>query len=144
MKMDNITSIVHALSPLITSDAMNSSKDISFELEDVPDIMLNEKEIRQLILNLTRNGLEAMPGGGRLAIRTYTEGEEVVLAVLDQGEGIDSSVLEKIGTPFLTTKENGTGLGLATCYSIAARSNARIDIETGSTGTTFFVRFMTN
>ena len=144
MKMDNITSIVHALSPLITSDAMNSSKDISFELEDVPDIMLNEKEIRQLILNLTRNGLEAMPGGGRLAIKTYTEGEEVVLAVLDQGEGIDSSVLEKIGTPFLTTKENGTGLGLATCYSIAARSNARIDIETGSTGTTFFVRFKTN
>lgn len=141
MEMQNITSIVRALSPLISSDAMNSSKDILFELEDVPDIMLNQKEIRQLILNLTRNGLEAMQRGGKLTIRTYRKAGEVVLAVQDQGKGIDPAVLEKIGTPFITTKENGTGLGLATCYSVAARNNARISIDTGPEGTTFYVGF---
>lgn len=59
----------------------------------------------------------------------------------DDGKGITQDVLEKKGTPFFTTKENGTGLELAVCYSIVARHNAKIDIETGSTGTTFFVRF---
>jgi len=66
----------------------------------------------------------------------------VVLAVRDEGTGIDPAVLEKIGTPFFTTKDNGTGLGLATCYSIADRHNARIDIDTGKEGTTFYVRFI--
>jgi len=63
------------------------------------------------------------------------------LAVQDQGNGIKPEVLEKIGTPFFSTKEDGTGLGLAVCYSITARHNATIRVETGPTGTTFFVRF---
>ncbi len=63
------------------------------------------------------------------------------MSVQDQGRGIEPGVLDKIGTPFFTTKEQGTGLGLAVCYSIAARHNAVIDIETGSAGTTFFIRF---
>ena len=52
-------------------------------------------------------------------------------------------VLEKIGTPFFTTKEKGTGLGLAICYSVAERHQAEIDIETGNDGTTFSIRFKT-
>jgi signal transduction histidine kinase len=52
-----------------------------------------------------------------------------------------SHVLEKLGTPFITTKDTGTGLGLAVCYSIAQRNNAIIEVETGSSGTTFFVKF---
>lgn len=91
--------------------------------------------------NLVRNGLEAMPPGGNLNIRTFMDGKEVVLVVEDQGTGIDPVVLEKIGTPFFTTKDNGTGLGLAVCYSIANRHNANINVVTGPTGTTFFVRF---
>lgn len=141
----NINSILNALYPLIKADAMRTDKDILLELEDVPDLMLNEKEIRQLILNLARNGIEAMSPGGRLTIKTFADGEEeVVLAVQDQGKGIASDTLDKIGTPFFTTKDNGTGLGLATCYSIAARHNAGITIETNPEGTTFFVRFGAN
>jgi signal transduction histidine kinase len=79
--------------------------------------------------------------GGILLIKTFREDDWVVLAVRDLGEGIDPGVLEKIGTPFFTTKDNGTGLGLAVCYSIAASHNAKIDVETGAAGTTFFVRF---
>lgn len=76
-----------------------------------------------------------------MKIRTFMTNEEIILNVQDDGKGIAQEVLEKIGTPFFTTKENGTGLGLAVCYSIAARHNAKIDIETGPTGTSFFVRF---
>ncbi len=65
------------------------------------------------------------------------------MAVKDHGKGIDPEVLKKIGTPFFTTKDNGTGLGLAVCYSVAARHNAVITVDTGATGTTFYVRFKT-
>lgn len=79
--------------------------------------------------------------GGLLTIKTFIEDEDVVLAVQDHGKGIEPYVLEKIGSPFFTTKDNGTGLGLAVCYGIAARHKARINTETSSSGTTFFVRF---
>lgn len=141
MKRQNFNSIAKALSPLITADAMNSNKNVIVELGDIPDLLLNEKEVRQLILNLVRNGLEAMSPGGYLAIKTFIDAGEVVLSVQDQGKGIDPSMLDKLGTPFFTTKETGTGLGLAISYSIAARHNATINVETGDTGTTFFVRF---
>lgn len=140
-RMYSINRVVEALSPLLTADALNSKKDIAFELGEVPEISLDEKEIRQLILNFARNGLEAMTCGGKLTIKTFLEGSEVVLAVQDQGEGISDEIMEHIGVPFFTTKENGTGLGLATCYSIARRHNAGIQVETCSSGTAFMVRF---
>ena len=66
-----------------------------------------------------------------------------MLSVQDHGMGIPSDILDKLGTPFSTTKDNGTGLGLATCYSIASRHKASIHIDTGPEGTTFYVRFKT-
>lgn len=140
-KPKNLNAILEALLPLVQADAIKSDKYIIIELEQIDDLLMDEKEIRQVILNLVRNGLEASPPGSELSIRTFNDGEEVVLAIQDKGEGIKPEVLEKIGTPFFTTKENGTGLGLAVCYSIADRHNAKIEIETGPNGTTFFVRF---
>ncbi len=144
LKRQNLNKIVTAIFPLIAADAIVTDKYVEVDLYDIPKLLLDEKEIRQLILNLVRNGLEAMSPGGHLIIKTSAEDEEVVLAVQDYGRGINPDVLEKIGTPFYTTKENGTGLGLAVCYSIAARHNAAIKVETGAGGTTFSVRFKTD
>ncbi len=144
LKAQNLNAVLKALSVLIEADAVLADKSVRMELGNIPDLLLDEKEIRQLILNLVRNGLEAMPPGGTLAIKTFQEGEETVLAVRDEGPGIEPDLLEKIGTPFFTTKDNGTGLGLAVCYSIAARHKAAITVETGPAGTTFFVRFKQN
>ncbi|MDD4237682.1 MAG: PAS domain S-box protein [Desulfotomaculaceae bacterium] len=144
LRLQNLNNILEALFPLIQADAMVSDKYIKLELGDIPDLLLDEEETRQLILNLVRNGLEAMSPGGNLTIKTFIDGEEVVIAVQDQGKGIEPDVLEKIGTPFFTTKNQGTGLGLAICYSITARHNASIKVDTGPTGTTFSVRFGTN
>jgi len=141
LKPLSLNCLIGNLFPLIQADAMVNDKDIIMELQDTEVLLLDEKEIRQLILNLVRNGLEAMSVGGKLTIRTFMDGEETVLAVGDEGSGIKTEDLEKIGTPFFTTKENGTGLGLATCFSISARHNAAIQIDTGPSGTTFLVRF---
>lgn len=141
LEIKSLSSILETIKPLILSDATKSEKKVVFSLEEMPALLLDEKEIRQLILNLVRNGLEAMYPGGILTIKTYTEGPEAVLAVQDQGTGIKPEVLEKIGTPFFTTKDTGTGLGLAVCYSVAARHDASLKVETGPGGTTFFARF---
>lgn len=138
---NNLRTIVNNLFPLLQADALKRDKEILLYLSNVPDLLLDEKEIRQLIINLVRNGLEAVPPGGRVKIKTYTEVDEVVLAVQDNGCGISPDILEKLGQPFVTTKDTGTGLGLSVCYSIAGRHNARIDLATSSGGTTFYVRF---
>lgn len=144
LKKQNLNTIIEAISPLITADAIVNDKYVKVELGEVPDLLLDEKEIRQLTLNLARNGLEAMMPGQYLNIKTFTGEGQVILAVQDQGEGIEPEFYDKIGTPFFTTKEKGTGLGLAICYSIAARHNAVIDFETGQNGTAFYVRFKTD
>jgi signal transduction histidine kinase len=82
-----------------------------------------------------------MAPGGIATIRTFSDNDCVVLSVHDQGAGIVPQVVEKLGVPFTTTKENRTGLGLSACFSIAVRHNAQIDMETCQEGTTVFVRF---
>lgn len=140
----NLNQILNALFPLIQADAMRTDMYVHMELENIPDLLLDEKEIRQLILNMVRNGLEVMSPGKNITIRTFVKGDEVVLAIQDQGKGIKKDDLEKLGTPFFTTKDHGTGLGLAVCYSIAARHNGTVRVETGSDGTTFYVCFAVN
>lgn len=137
----SINNIIDSVYPLIRVDALAQDKNVYLNKGIVPEILLDEREIRQLIFNLARNGLEAMPKGKDLSIRTYSEGNEVILAVKDEGSGINADVINKIGTPFITTKERGTGLGLAVCYSIADRHQAKIDFKSNASGTTFFVRF---
>jgi len=137
----NITKIVTTLSPLLTADAINQDKKITLELEEVPNTYGNGNELRQLILNLARNGLEAMKAGTTLTIRTHTLGNNIILKVSDQGGGVDPAILDKLGTPFLTTKERGTGLGIAICQSIAVRHKALINFESDHTGTTVTVKF---
>ncbi|KLU60126.1 sporulation kinase E [Peptococcaceae bacterium CEB3] len=137
----NLNSIIEALTPLIQADAVGNDKSVVLDLENIPALLLNEKEIRQVVLNLARNGLEAMEAGGTLTIRTYATERNVVLAVADQGSGISPEHVEKLGTPFFTTKEQGTGLGLAVCYGIAARHQAEIMVDSDSRGTEFRVCF---
>ncbi len=141
LQLQNLDEVVACLFPMIQADAIHQDKVIQMDLGEPPLVLFDAKEIRQLILNLVRNGLEAMSAKGILTIGTSTEGNEIVLFVKDQGHGLDPDLLDKLGTPFVTTKDNGIGLGLAVCYSIVARHKARIDYETDLEGTTFKVFF---
>jgi two-component system sporulation sensor kinase C len=137
----SLNAIVRSLFPLILADAASTNHVVRLELGDIPELMLDEKEIRQLLLNLVRNGLEAMEPGKALTVSTHADECSVILAVQNEGSEIPADVLEKLGMPFFTTKEKGTGLGLAICYSIANRHRAKIHIDTNPQGTTFSVVF---
>jgi signal transduction histidine kinase len=137
----HLREIIESLYPMILADAQYSDKQVKLDLDDAHLVYIDEKEIRQLILNLTRNGIEAMSPGGTLTIGTRSQSDHALLFIRDEGPGFDQLLLNNLGTPFLTTKENGTGLGLAVCYRIADRHKADIKVDTGPHGTTFRVTF---
>jgi len=141
LKRMNLNKVLSKLLPLLIADAYSQGKKCSFVPGDLPDLDIDTHEMTQLVLNLARNGLESMPTDGCLAIKTYMDGQHVVLNVKDEGTGIKAEHMSKIGTPLFTTKESGTGMGLPMCYSIAARHHALIEVKTGSDGTTFLVLF---
>lgn len=141
MKQDNLNNVIHRLYPLLQADAFRLGHSIEIVTGDIPDAFFDEKEIRQLILNLVRNGLEAMTEGGAVSIQTYRQNDSIILAVQDSGSGIAEEILDRLGSPFVTTKDNGTGLGLPVCYRIAERHGATIEVQTSPKGTTMSVVF---
>lgn len=140
----SLNNILQALYPLLEVDGCAKKVKIKLDMGDIPELLLDANEIRQLVLNMVRNGTEAMPMGGELTLGTKLENNEVILFISDQGTGIDEAVLEKLGTPFFTTKTSGTGLGLSICYRIAKRHNASIKINSSKAGTTFRICFNCN
>ncbi|MZP30482.1 GAF domain-containing protein [Heliobacterium undosum] len=138
---NNLNEVVQKLAPLLEAQAFNVNKDIRFDLAPAPDVWMDEKQIRQLILNLLNNGLEAMAPRQLITIRTGVTGNRVILSVEDQGTGISPEILNKLGTPFVTSKSDGTGLGLAVCYGIVENHKAELDVQTGGGGTVFSVLF---
>ncbi|QDR79788.1 sensor histidine kinase [Sporomusa termitida] len=141
LKLHNLNDIINALQPLIQAEALRTGHKLKINMSLIPSFRMDEKEIRQLLLNLARNGFEAMDPGKALIIETGVKSNNVVLSISNSGPGIPPEVLDKLGTPFLTTKANGTGLGLAVCYRIADRHGARIDVRTAANGTKFTVSF---
>jgi signal transduction histidine kinase len=95
-------------------------------------------QIQQLLLNLTLNALDAMPGGGRLKLSVTSTDQRVAVSICDSGAGISEAVLGKLFTPFVTTKANGVGLGLGICRRIAEVHHGKLTgTNRGSGGARF-------
>ena len=104
----------------------------------------DEGQLAQVFQNLVRNAVEAMPGGGTVGVQVSRQkgkrGDEVCIEVVDHGPGIAPEVLDKIFTPFFTTKDKGSGLGLAVAFSIVQNHGGRIQVSSKpGAGTTFRV-----
>jgi PAS domain S-box-containing protein len=139
---NDLNEVIRTLTPLLEADAASQSKSFRTHLyPNIPKVLLNTNEIRQLILNLVRNGFEATGVNGKVSILTYLEEEHVILAIEDNGCGIPADIVKNLGTPFLSTKASGTGLGIPTCYNIARRHNAMIEVNTTEGGTIFYIKF---
>ncbi|MCE5286995.1 MAG: PocR ligand-binding domain-containing protein [Pelosinus sp.] len=145
LKQMDLNSIIMRLIPLIKADALIRGIKIITDFDKLPVLLLDEKEIRQLVLNLVRNAMEASDSGGVVEIRTLVQQNKPILEIIDNGKGIPRTILDKLGTPFLSTKAQGTGLGLAVCYRIAERHSAFIRVESEeSVGTKVRVIFNLN
>ncbi len=141
VRQQDLNSTIMNLLPVIMADAIKNDVAVKIDLRDISPIMFDEAELHQVLLNLVRNGIESMSGEGTLTIKTYEDEPGINMVVEDQGCGIPVEISEKIGTPFITTKDNSSGLGLAVCYSIAQRHGAEISFVTNPTGSAFTVTF---
>jgi len=139
----NLNDLLNDLLPLIWADANMRGQIIDLQLDESMGLFpMNSKEIKQLVLNLSRNGMEAMTDKGILRIETRHLPDAVQLKVIDAGVGIPPEKLARLFEPFFTTKTNGTGLGLALCLSIVERHNGKIHVESEvGQGTVFVVTF---
>ncbi|MEQ8174440.1 MAG: PAS domain S-box protein [Syntrophomonadaceae bacterium] len=141
LERQSLNGIIRAIAPIIQAEALMRDKQVILDLGPDVELLLDQSEIRQMILNLSRNGLEAMSTVGVLTIGTRVGDKENSLYIKDQGSGFSLEAMNKAGTPFFSTKDSGSGLGLAVCYSIANRHKARIEIESSVFGSTIFVKF---
>lgn len=137
----NLNSIMESILPLLKAEATKTNNRIALITGDLYEIEVNSQEIRQVILNIARNGLEAMQKPGKLTIKTYLEKDMVILEIADQGHGIPAEIINEIGRPFFTTKQTGTGLGLSVSQKIIAKHNGKIDLQTSEQGTIFKISF---
>jgi signal transduction histidine kinase len=107
----------------------------------VPLMEIDRTLLRQAILNLVKNGLEALSRGGALTLTTRLEGEQVVIAVSDTGAGISPEIGERLFEQFFTTKPQGTGLGLSITKQITDEHGGEIGwANRPGGGTTFTIR----
>lgn len=103
-------------------------------------IHCDENQIKQVFINMIKNAIESMATGGRLTIEARAKGDSVMIRFSDEGCGIPVDKLKKLGVPFYTTKENGTGLGLMVSYNIVENHKGNIHvISKVGKGTTFTI-----
>jgi two-component system, NtrC family, sensor kinase len=103
---------------------------ITKELGDVPDVSVDPAQIKQVFLNILTNACEAMRAGGELHIRSRAAGGgAVAIEFTDTGPGIPVELLPKIFDPFVSTKDKGTGLGLAVAYELVSRHGGKLEVR---------------
>ena len=149
LKSDCLARIIRDSVSLMDSQLKNHKVTISLNLPDcLPDTVLDAHQIHQVLVNLLLNGIEAMPGGGRIDIVLCHEpaceqhDERLVLSCTDHGTGIARSHLARIFNPFFTTKAEGTGLGLSIVHKILEQHQATVDVTSHEgKGTTFIIYF---
>lgn len=121
-------------------------RDVELHLEVSDDRMTvdaNYTELQQVLLNLALNAIQAMPDGGKLSLvaehcRDAQGDEQVRIRVSDEGIGMDEATLQRLFSPFFTTKPKGTGLGLVSCHRIIESIGGRIEVSSVlDSGTTF-------
>ncbi|RBW69569.1 sensor histidine kinase [Bacillus taeanensis] len=106
------------------------------------EIMVDRDQLRQILLNVMINGMNAMPNGGELSISSKQKGNEVVMLLSDTGIGMEESVIKKIFDPFFTTRSEGTGLGLSVVHQLVVQNKGEIDVSSQKgKGTTFSIAF---
>ncbi len=119
---------------------LNIDLETDFE-KDLPVLQLDDKLMKQAILNIIKNAMNAMPDGGHLSVNIFRESDNVVLVVKDDGEGIPEENLNKIFEPYFTTKDFGSGLGLTLVYKIIKEHDGEIQLKSKvGIGTSFIIR----
>ena len=98
-------------------------------LEEGLQARADAEQIKRALINLMKNAIQAMPTGGQLRASTYTDAEQVVIRIGDDGPGIPATVRQHLFEPFFTTRQKGSGLGLAIVQQAAEKNGGRVEVD---------------
>ena len=144
----NLGDTIKSSARLVAHQNRGEKIEIKIEIEDnLPLVNADEGQMQQAIIALATNAIDAMPNGGTLTFRSFTERNRLIIEVKDTGIGIHPDDVSKIFEPFFTTKEvgKGTGLGLAVCYGITTEHGGRLTVRSKvNLGTTFTISLPTH
>ncbi|USK35421.1 PAS domain S-box protein [Bacillus sp. F19] len=130
LKQTNLLTLIQDVATLLETQAiMNNVMIVHQHPHDQMSINCDQNQIKQVFINLIKNAIDSMPNGGKVTLSSRQEGDYILMNVKDEGEGIPAEVLKKIGEPFFTTKEKGTGLGLMITYKIIENHKGSMSIE---------------
>ncbi|MDR0464758.1 MAG: PAS domain S-box protein [Treponema sp.] len=133
LREGNINELLTQIMEFVRYEMEQSNIMCFLELDgDVPAILMDERYMKQAILNLVKNSQSAMPKGGIFTISTEYADNEIRISVNDTGEGISKDDIGKIFEPYFTTKDTGTGLGLTQVYKIIKEHNGEITVDSAS------------
>jgi signal transduction histidine kinase len=152
MKMIDLNKIILEAIDLINIQLKKNNIDLIFVLDDtIPKIMGDKISLEQLIVNIILNskdailekGFEGSGENGTIRISTHQQDGTVNMIILDNGSGISDDIMNKIWSPFFTTKkrEHGTGIGLSICSKILKDHSATVDVASDTSGTQFSIHF---
>ncbi len=138
----DLNRVIQEVHTLMDGEAQKRHITITENLDPkLPELEADPGQMKQVLLNLIKNSLEAMDSGGKITLRSGVDSQYVWFSVTDTGCGIPPEVLEKIFDPFYSTKEKGTGLGLAVIHKIVTDHHGAVAVESEQNkGATFSVR----
>ena len=139
--LDRAEDVVQEVVELMGHEAEDQHIRVVINIEpNLPGVMIDRKNLEQVLLDIVKNAIAAMPDGGVLTISVSTKNDELLIAISDTGIGIPEELMAKIFEPYFTTKESGTGLGLTITFKIIKEHNGEITVEsTPSKGSTFTI-----
>ncbi|MFC0271019.1 ATP-binding protein [Metabacillus herbersteinensis] len=139
----NISIVLHEVANLMTSYANYKTVTISAEIEDNLHVYGDATRLKQVFINLVKNSIEAVPElDGNVVIKAYASHEVIRVKIIDNGIGMSPEQIVRLGEPYFTLKEKGTGLGLTVTFSIIEHHNGTIRFQSELTkGTSVTVSF---
>lgn len=139
----SLNEIIEDLTEFVKPELDQNGIALELELSDeLPHLDLDEKYMKQALLNLVKNAIAAMPEGGTLRLVSALRDDVVVLRICDTGVGMSEEVMNKIFEPYFTTRDNGSGIGLTLVYKIVREHHGDITVSSQEgSGTSFTISF---
>jgi signal transduction histidine kinase len=128
----SVNELIQSTLTLLEQQPLHHRVEIHRQLDaKLPMVSLDPDQIRQVFLNVVINGVQAMPEGGTLSVRSFCDPDQksVAVEISDTGEGVEEECLDRVFDPFFTTKSQGTGLGLSISYQLVDLHGGRIRME---------------
>ncbi|WP_019123197.1 PAS domain-containing sensor histidine kinase [Brevibacillus massiliensis] len=138
----DLNTVFEEILPIVNSEALLHGIDVQYlPAGQLPMVVGDTELLKQVFLNICKNGIEAMEKEGVLSISHHldVEGDKISIDIHDTGPGIPAYVIDKIFDPFFTTKEEGTGLGLSVCQKIIHDLGGQIRVSSKGYGTSFHI-----